>query len=288
VEIFETCGVTWLNIQRQTYKCLGKLKPDERKFIESYIELFNTKFGGEKWVTAEKWEAFEIDVGKEFVPKYYDPYEYFGEEKDFLIETIKTWFKLGIIRHSNSKSAVPLIVAKDIKLDGVWKYRCAPNYKLIVDDIKNWKYPLPGVRETVDRINGAWKCKIDAKWGHLRVPLREGDEWITAFSTPWIEGLGNHFEFTCMPWGLNNSGRKFQYLMMNSILKPNENFNELLQGSCAEVIQDDCIGYATSREELWEVTKKLLDRYLFYGIVPNWDKCEFFSNSEMKAFGGSN
>jgi hypothetical protein len=192
---------------------------------------------------------------------------------------------MGIIRPSNAKSAVQMLVATDTRLDGTKKFRLAANYIPVNRYIKPMNYPLPNLTDMLNKVDGEVFSVIDAVSGHLRVPLREGDWVKTAFRTPHISGVGDLFEFCCMPWGLNNSGRHYQFIGEN-MLRSNADFPENLLGDSAVVSQDDIVTYSKADDEskVLSDVEKILQRMLFFGIVPNWNKSVFFRES-VKAFG---
>ena len=77
--------------------------------------------------------------------------------------------------------------------------------------IKN-NYLLPLISDVLENI-GTKKIfmKMDLRWGHNNVRIKEGDEWKAAFMMP--EGL---FKPTVMFFGLTNSPATFQ-VMMNEL-----------------------------------------------------------------------
>ena len=79
---------------------------------------------------------------------------------------------------------------------------------------------------------------------HL-VRIRMGDEWKTAFCTPY-----SSFEWRVMPFGLTNAPTAFQCFM-------NDIFGNLLN-VCMLVYLDNILIYSDSEEEhIWHVCKVL-------------------------------
>ncbi len=66
---------------------------------------------------------------------------------------------------------------------------------------KKNRYPLPLIREALDRLTGAkYFTKLDIQDAYYRVRIREGDEWKTAFCTRY-----GHFKYTVVSFGLANA-----------------------------------------------------------------------------------
>lgn len=140
--------------------------------MTKYIDMFEKENDGEKWRTA-KVEQFSIDLLPEANLRMEEPRSYQGEELEFLDKTIRSWLKLGIIRPSNAKSAVQMLVATDTRLDGTKKFRLAANYIPVNRYIKPMNYPLPNLSDMLNKVDGEVFSVIDAVSGHLRVPLRD-------------------------------------------------------------------------------------------------------------------
>src|SRR3954463_16530594 len=133
-----------------------------------------------------------------------------SEEQKRLDKFLKENLESGRIRPSKSPMASPFFFVK--KKDG--KLRLVQDYwKLNEMTIKN-RYPLPLIQELVDKLKGAkYFTKLDIRWGHNNVRIKEGDEWKATFRTN--RGL---FEPLVMFFGLTNSPATFQN-MMNDLLR---------------------------------------------------------------------
>lgn len=80
--------------------------------------------------------------------------------------------------------------------------------------VKN-KYSLPLIDPAFEPLNRAKVfTKLDHRTAYHLVRIRAGDEWKTAFITPF-----GHFEYLVMPFGLTNAPAVFQ-AMVNDVLRP--------------------------------------------------------------------
>jgi hypothetical protein len=90
------------------------------------------------------------------------------------------------------------------KKDGSWR-PCGDYRPLNLQTVED-KYPLPNMADLAARLDGCKLfSKLDLRKGYLQVPVAAEDVAKTAIITPF--GL---FEFTRMPFGLQNAGMTFQ------------------------------------------------------------------------------
>ena len=124
----------------------------------------------------------------------------------YLTENLET----GFIRSSSSPAASPVLFVK--KPGGGLRF-CVDYRALNAKTIKN-RYPLPLIRETLDRLSKA--CiftKLDIVAAFNRLRMAYGEERKTAFRTRY--GL---FEYLVMPFGLANAPSSFQHYI-NDVLR---------------------------------------------------------------------
>ena len=120
-------------------------------------------------------------------------------------EHVAELLRKGIIRHSTSPYASPIVVVQ--KKTG--EIRLCVDYRELNARTRRDAYPLPRIDETLDALSGArWFSTLDLASGYNQVPMAARDKEKTAFCTPF--GL---FEFNRMPFGLCNAPGTFQRLM---------------------------------------------------------------------------
>ena len=152
----------------------------------------------------------------------------------FITEEIQQMLENGIIRHSKSPWASPVVVVG--KKDGAKRF-CV-DYRKLNSVTKVDAYPLPRIDELLASLGGAsWFTTLDLASGYWQVAMHPKDIEKTAFITS--HGL---YEFLVMPFGLNNAPGTFQRLM-NWVLRD-------FLGIFVAVYLDDVIIYTKGSFEL--------------------------------------
>lgn len=98
--------------------------------------------------------------------------------------------------------------------------------------------------------------------GYAHIRIKEGDEWKTAFRTPY-----GHFEYLVMPFGLTNAPATFQALVNHTIRQ--------YLDKTAVCYLDDVLIYSRTLEEHKQHVKEILDALHGAGLSVNKDKSEF-------------
>jgi hypothetical protein len=165
----------------------------------------------------------------------------------------------GTIRPSKSLYASPILLVR--KPNG--RLRVCVNYRALNTLIVKDRYPIPLIRETLDKLSKArYFTKLDIVVAFNNLRIREGDEWMTAFITRY-----SLYEYKVMPFGLYN-GPASWYRYMNSLMP--EYFDEFVT-----IYLDGLLIYSADLDEHKQHVRKVLLRLREAGLLVDVDKCEF-------------
>jgi hypothetical protein len=208
-------------------------------------------------VTRQYDHAISLEEGT--VPPNTKPYRYSPIQKDEIELQVQEMLKSGVISHSMSPYAAPVLLVK--KKDGSWRF-CVDYRRLNLATIKN-KFPLPIVDELLDELAGAvYFSKLDLRAGYHQIRMRPDDEEKTAFKTHH-----GHFHFRVMPFGLTNAPATFQCLMNTLFAQFTRKF--------VIVFLDDILVYSSSLKEHQAHLRTVLEVLRSNKLFAKASKCSF-------------
>jgi hypothetical protein len=201
--------------------------------IQPLVQEFDDIFTAGQQLPPRRLHDYKIPLLPGAQPVKARPYRYAPHQKDEIERQIHQMLRQGIIRHSTSPFASPVLLVR--KKDGAWRF-CMDYRQLNAITVKH-KHPMPVVDELLDELAGAqWFTKLDLSSGYHQLRVAAGDEYKTAFQTH--QGL---YEFLVMPFGLTYAPATFQGVM-------NTVFDRLLRKGVL-VFMDDILVYSPTLQQ---------------------------------------
>ncbi|KAL2019738.1 hypothetical protein VTK56DRAFT_9182 [Thermocarpiscus australiensis] len=137
------------------------------------------------------------------------------------------------------------------------------DYRQLNDQTVKNRYPLPLISRLQDQLAGArYFTRLDLPTAYAHIRIKEGDEWKTAFRTPY-----GHYEYLVMPFGLTNAPATFQAVVDHAIRPFLDKF--------AVCYLDDILIFSRTLEEHKQHVKQVLDALYEQKLSVNKDKSEF-------------
>ena len=240
---------------------VGKLHPRAEKLKKEFEDVFSEEKAG----VLPEHRQFDCDIP--LIPGAVIPhgrvYQLSEPERKTLEEYVNTELAKGSIQYSQSPAGAPCFFVK--KKDGSLRL-CVDFRGLNKLTIKN-RYPLPLIPELIRMVaSGKIYTALDLRGAYNLVRVKKGDEWKTAFRTPF-----GHFEYLVMPFGLTNAPAIFQS-MMDKI------FRDLI-GVSVVVYLDDILIYSQNEEDHEKHVREVLLRLQEHKLYCKLSKCNFFTTS---------
>lgn len=189
------------------------------------------------------------------------PYRYFVIQKDIIDKLVEEMLQQGIIQHSNSPFASPVVLVR--KKNGTWRL-CVDYRRLNQHTIKD-RFPIPLIEDLMDELGGSTVfSKLDLTAGYHQLRMEKGEEFKTAFKTH-----AGHFEYLVMPFGLSNAPSSFQALMHHI-------FHPFLRRFVI-IFFDDILIYSPSMEDHVAHLKMVFQVIRENNLSLKKEKCSFAS-----------
>ena len=203
-----------------------------------------------------------------FRPQFQIPGEHLAAIKD---QTM-AWIKQGIVKRGRSPFNSPIFAVPKPHNRGL---RIVLDFRGINDATLPDRYSIPSVDDTLNRIgdSGAqWFSSLDLSSGFYHIPLREDDQYITAYTIP---GLGQ-FVWRRAAMGLTGSPATFNRVI-DTILHDVDH--------CLSYV-DDILCFTRDVPTHFETLAKVLSRLRKAGLRVNPEKSVFLAN-EVDYLGAS-
>ncbi len=233
-----------------------KVKSQLKALLYDWPSVCTTNLGRTSLIKHEIKTTDELPLRKR-------PYRVSKVKNDFIEEQIEELLQLGIIKHSTSPWASPVVVVD--KRDG--GSRLCIDYRGLNAKTHLDAYPMPQITDILDSLQKAKVFStLDLKSGYWQVEMDPASVQKTAFVT--ASGL---YEFLCLPFGLKNAAASFQRLM-EQVLREHKN-------KCCMVYIDDIIVYSIDIQSHLHHLKQVFQSLHKAGLTLNLKKCKFICSS---------
>ena len=187
-------------------------KAEYKVLLQEFSDVFAWKPSDLKGIPSELGEH-HIELNDDFVPVRQRQYRLNPRYSLMVKDEIDRLLEVGFIYPiKNSEWVSPIVVVpKKVGADGKVKIRVCQDFRKLNAATKKDYFPLPFTDMILDHVSGQ-ECYsfLDGFSGYNQVHIREQDQLKTTFTTEW-----GTYAFNRMPFGLCNTPRTFQRLMMD-------------------------------------------------------------------------
>ena len=202
-------------------------------------------------------EEHRIDVVPLTVPIKSKKFRMSPQQEEEVKRQAEEMVKNGIASPSASPWGSNVILVK--KRDGSMRF--AIDYRKLNDVTVKDSYPMPNVRDIVDRMKGSeYFSKMDMASAYWAIPIREEDKEKTAFFNP-----RSLFEMNVLAFGLCNSQATYQRTM-------DKTFEDVTE---VDSFIDDVIQYAKGFDDMLSTLREVFTRFQENNLQMRVDKCRF-------------
>lgn len=203
------------------------------------------------------------------VPFYCHPRRLSYSEKNEVNDMINELLAQGVIRHSESPYASPIVLVK--KKNG--KTRMCVDYRTLNKKTIRNNYPLPLVDDCLEYLSRKTIFTLlDLKSGFHQVNVSESSRKYTSFVTP-----SGQYEYLKMPFGLKNAPAVFQKFI-NRILA------DFIAKKQVVVYMDDILIASTNMIDHINLLNDVLRCIAKNGLELQLNKC-LFAHESLEYFG---
>jgi hypothetical protein len=234
-------------------ECLSEVQQKQlTALLSDFADIFRDVPGRTSTIT------HHIELLPDSKPVISAPYRLHPEKAAMVQKEIDEMLELGIIEHSDSPWASPIVLVP--KPDG--SIRLCTDYRKVNSLTVPDPFPFPRIEDLVEKVGRAkYLTKVDMTRGYWQVPLDDYSSPISAFVTPT-----GHFQWRFLPFGLRNAPATFSRLVIK-VLKGLEHF-------CGAYL-DDVITFSDTWEEHLQHLKAVFSRIRDAGLTLNRAKCDF-------------
>ena len=191
------------------------------------------------------------------------PYHVSQKEHEVLKEWLDGMVEVGIASKCDTYTPTAAPVFFVPKKDST--KRLVIDYRKLNDITICNSYPLPRIDQIMDQVCRSWYfSKFDMKSGYNQLRIKPGQEWLTAFVTPF-----GTYQMNIMMFGFMNTPPVFQQFMNDFVYHKPELVNNLIG------YLDDANMHNPTLEEHIQTNLAFFKQCSQAGITLNLDKCEF-------------